>query len=266
MDETFRLYGSNDYKFNLLEEKEQEELFDKYINGDKSLFNKLFNSNLRIVYYVVDKYYNKLDFNDKEDLFQVGCIGLINAIRGYNNKLGYNFFQYAYKIILYTMRTYKRKNLYLFSVPKEIHDIIYKIESNNLVYCSSSEISTKLGIDEDKIKEVFDLKIDSLDKVINDDEILLYDIIPSNINIEEEYDELEEQEELYDAIALLSDRDELIIKMYYGIDCDECSQSEISKKLNISQSYVSRVLKKSYNFLKDIMSDNTIKVKTYKKN
>ena len=90
--------GVNTAKLPLLTKQEKEELFIKIKNGDEDARNKFINGNLRLVLSVIQKFYSKGESAD--DLFQVGCVGLIKAIDNFDLSQNVQFSTYAVPMII----------------------------------------------------------------------------------------------------------------------------------------------------------------------
>ena len=259
MSDIFRLYGNKNIKFLMLKEDEQIELFKKYCNGDKSAYEKLVKGNLGLVSYVIDKYFSNLTFDEKEEIFQEGCLGLQYAINKFDINFGNKFSTYAVPFIYGVIRTYRRDNNTI-RISRSLKDLFYKIQNNNLECYSISQISKILDVDEKIIAEILSFNMISLDDYIdNYNKILISDAIVSDINIENEYEKKEELQELKQAIQCLDEIDANIINMYYGINCKKCTQKEISEIVCISQAQVSRRIKISHQKLKHILQSNLFK-------
>lgn len=173
--------------------------------------------NRNLIYHVLKK--NNLYYR-KEELYDLGLIGLTKAINTYNNDKGIRFSTYAYT-------------------------------------CIQNEIKQELR-KENGIKRKANNCTISLNKEINcaNDNIELQDLIQSNTNIEEEYEKKETIKELYININKLNKREKKLICYYYGINCDKKNQEELSIMYNISQAQVSRRIKAILKKLRGFYEDN----------
>ena len=115
--------GVDTSKLPLLKEKEKEELLKKIKNGDKNAREKLINGNLRLVLSVVQRFQGRGE--NPDDLFQVGCIGLIKSIDNFDVTQGVRFSTYAVPMIIGEIRRYLRDNNSV-RVSRSIKDIAYK--------------------------------------------------------------------------------------------------------------------------------------------
>jgi len=188
-----------------LSKKEELEYLKKMKKGDALARDKLIEHNLRLVVFLAKKYAGKTC--DLEDLVSIGTIGLIKGINTY--KMDKNI-----KLATYASR------------------------------CISNEILMFLRKNKRKIQEV------SLEDTLNYDSdgnaLSLEDVLGTSIDIvDQEFENLNNQELLEKEIANLPKRDKEIMIMRYGLyNQQEYTQKEVADKLNISQSYISRIEKK----------------------
>lgn len=197
-----------------LSKEEEERYLELKENGDINAKDKLIEHNLRLVVFLAKRYENtKVDL---EDLVSIGSIGLIKGINTY--KRGKNI-----KLATYCSRC---------------------IDNEILMYLrKTKKTKTDISFEES-------LSFDS-----DGNELHLEDILGTEDNIvtkplEDEYDKKVLREEL----DKLDDRDKEIMQMRYGLNGgDELTQKEVAKKLNISQSYISRIEKKVIKKLKQII-------------
>lgn len=117
------LCGVNTAKLPVLKEKEKAELLRAVRNGDEQARQKMINGNLRLVLSVVQKFSGRGE--NLDDLFQVGCIGLIKAIDNFNPDLGLKFSTYGQPMILGEIRRFLRDNNAL-RVSRSMRDVAYK--------------------------------------------------------------------------------------------------------------------------------------------
>ncbi|MBR6532895.1 MAG: sigma-70 family RNA polymerase sigma factor [Clostridia bacterium] len=115
--------GVNTAKLQILKESEKRELLIKAHNGDKSAREKLINGNLRLVLRVIQSFKNRNE--NPDDLFQVGCIGLIKAIDNFDPNLDVKFSTYAVPMIIGELRRFLR-DYNSIRVPRSLRDIAYK--------------------------------------------------------------------------------------------------------------------------------------------
>ena len=115
--------GIDTSKLKVLSEKEKTELFHQIKAGDKSAREKLINGNLKLVLSVIQRFSNRAE--NMDDLFQVGCIGLIKAIDNFNVELNFKFSTYAVAMIIGEVRRYLRDNNPI-RVSRSLRDTAYK--------------------------------------------------------------------------------------------------------------------------------------------
>ena len=193
----------------LLSDKETEELFKQVKCGNMGAREKLINHNIRLVMRIV---ISKLNMCDKEELFSIGLIGLINAVDTYDLSKEVKFSTYAFKCIENEILMFLRKN------KKNTNNV----SLDELIFNTEDSGNFKLGdILEDKDSD-FIKKFEE-----DEDRLVLKQII----------DELSPQEKELIAIT-------------YGFDCKPMCQREIAQKLNISQPGVSKRLTRIYKKIK----------------
>ena len=113
----------NTSKLKLLTEREKDELMCKIKAGDKAAYDKFIMGNLRLVLSVTQRFAGRGEYMD--DLFQVGCIGLIKAVRNFDLSYGVRFSTYAVPMILGELRRHMRDNSTL-RVSRSLRDTAYK--------------------------------------------------------------------------------------------------------------------------------------------
>ena len=206
------------------------------------------NNNEAMIAVVVD--YEKLvhsiihqfsKYYDKEDLYQVGVIGLIKAYKNFDNSLGVKFSTYAYSYILGEIRAYIRSNKQ-FKVSRDIIRLSNKIDQAKAMLSQKLmreptilELSLFLEIDEEKLPEAMNLNnIISLDEPINDagKELTLYDTLSKEDNVD-----VNSLIDLRDQLNHLSKSERQIIESRYYNDN---TQMETASILGMSQVQVSR--------------------------
>ena len=196
---------------------EEQIYLEKLKNGDKEARAKLIEHNLRLVAHIVKKY--DVKEKDVDDLISIGTIGLIKGIDSFKNEKNTRLTTYCAKCIQNEILMYFRNN------KKHINDV---------------SLNDSIGYDKDG------------------NEINLIDVIKSNDeDIVLKLHNKDSIETLINYLSILNEREkEIIIKRYGLFNNDELTQKEISEKLNISRSYVSRIEKRALlkiykRFLKD---------------
>lgn len=203
-----------------------------------------------LVYSIINKYSGF----DKDDLYQVGIMGLVQAYKNYNSSFNVKFSSYAYYYILGEVTKYIRENRSI-RVSKDLLKLKSLIDKTIVLMTqrlgrepSISEVSLYLEIDEEKINEVLSSVSDvrSLDYAYDEEGCEMY----ASLGVEEVGMNLD-LINLRDEINSLSDDEkELIISRYF----DDMTQSEVSSKLGISQVQVSRKESKVLEKLKNKIS------------
>ncbi len=201
--------------------------------------------------YKITHYFEK--YASKEDLFQVGCIGLIKAYKKYDENFGAKFTTYAYPYILGEIRKYVREDKGI-KISRDISKLNLKIEKATILLTqklmrepSLKEISEYLQIPEYYIVESLKSinSIESIDKPINDEsskEITLQDTISN------EKKDIDELIMLRDAINNLDDIEKELLEKRYN---DDFTQTETAQLLGMSQVQVSRCEAKIYKKLRE---------------
>lgn len=158
--------GVNTANIKVLTNEEMQELFKRYQNGDLNAKEDLINGNLKLVLSILKKYNNRTD--NLDDLFQVGCVGLIKAIDNFDLNHEVRFSTYAVPMILGEIKRYLRDNSSL-RVTRNLKDIAYrglkaKEELTNKLNREPSikEIATFLNLEELDVIQAFDAVKDAL--------------------------------------------------------------------------------------------------------
>ena len=240
-------------KRTLLSHEETLDLIDKVQRtGDEQAKEILIENNLGLVRSVVSKFLN-IGY-DRDDLFQLGSIGLIKAIYKFDPRFNVKFSTYAVPMIEGEIRRYLRDNS-LLRVSRQIKDLSYQVlkekEINVNEYGhipSVEELANKFNVEQKKIIEALDanMPISSLTETLHgdDEDLTLIEIVP---DIDNSNEKTLTKISLYQGLDKLPKLEkEIIIKRYY----EDKSQVEIAKLYNISQAQVSRLEKNAINFLR----------------
>ena len=246
--------GVNTSKLPMLKESEKEELFNRIKKGDMVARDKYIKGNLRLVLSVIKRFHNN---NEKpDDLFQIGCIGLMKSIDNFDPTMGVKFSTYAVPMIIGEVRRYLRDNS-SYRIPRSLRDTAYKaIQAREKLSktCDSeptlSDISKECGISEEDIIYALDAiqtPLSLFDPVYTDggDTLYVLDQISDKKNKEETWIE---DIALKDALQRLNERDEEIIRLRFY---EGKTQTEVAEEIHISQAQVSRLEK---NALRDMRS------------
>lgn len=237
--------GVDTSKLPLLKEKEKEELLIKIKEGDKNAREKLINGNLRLVLSVVQRFQGRGE--NPDDLFQVGCIGLIKSIDNFDVTQGVRFSTYAVPMIIGEIRRFLRDNNSV-RVSRSIKDTAYKamqakekLMSKEQREPTINEIAKEIGISKSDVVIALESIVEPVslyDPVYSDsgDTVFLLDQVGDNNDDKNWLDEIF----LKDSIKKLSDREKTILTLRF---MQGKTQMEVSKEIGISQAQVSRLEK-----------------------
>lgn len=240
-----------------LTEDEKKELLRKARAGDKDAREQLIMGNLRLVLSVSGRFSPKHDSRD--DLFQVGCIGLIKAIDNFNPDFDVKFSTYAVPMIIGELRRYQRDNNAV-RVSRGIRDLAYRalgakeeIIRTEGREATIPELAKKLEATEKAVSEAMEAIVEPIslfDSVWGEGEDKMYVI--DKLADEEETDEVWiENINLKEALKKLGERELNIIKLRYYRGK---TQIEIADEIGISQAQVSRLEKGAIDKLKKYMA------------
>lgn len=246
--------GINTSLLKVLNNEEMVELFKKYQNGDLKAKEELINGNLKLVLSVLKKYNNRVE--NMDDLFQVGCIGLIKAIDNFDLKYDVKFSTYAVPLILGECKRNIRDNNSL-RISRSIKDNAYKIlkyKDNIIKYTgvepSVSEISKNLDISEYEISLALDSikePVSMFEPIYNEGGDTLY--LQDQISDKKEYTK-EELIALKEALKKIKSKEKYVLYERYIMGK---TQSELAKILNISQAQISRLEKSGIDSIKKLV-------------
>lgn len=248
--------GINTSQIKVLTDEEKNELFKRYQNGDEKAREELACGNLKLVLSILKRYQNRCD--NMDDLFQIGCVGLMKAIDNFDLSHGVKFSTYAVPLILGEIRRYLRDNSNL-RISRSIKDLAYKILKTKEEYfmergkeLSNEEVAKTLGVDETDVIIALDAMKDPVsmfDPIYNDggDTIYLEDQIESKKEKATSWDAFIS---LKNAINELKEKERRIITERFLIGK---TQMEIAEEIGISQAQVSRLEKGGIEELKSKM-------------
>ena len=249
--------GINTNDIVVLSQEEMQALFQKMQLGDPFARELLVQGNLKLVLSIIKKFSNRLD--NLDDLFQIGCVGLLKAIDNFDLSREVKFSTYAVPMILGEVKRYVRDNSSSIRISRSIKDLAYKIlkqkEEYNQEYgqeISNEELAKRLNVSTyDIIIALESLKepISMFEPIYNDggDTIYLYDQIEDKSS---NSTELATKLAISAAINNLDDREKYILDERFIIGK---TQMEIANELNISQAQVSRLEKGAIKQLKKVL-------------
>ena len=116
--------GVNTSKLPVLSNEEQHELLNRMKNGDEEARDKMINGNLRLVLSIIKRFYGRGE--NLDDLFQIGCIGLIKSVDNFDLSQNVQFSTYAVPMVIGEIRRYLRDNN-MVRVSRSVRDLAYKV-------------------------------------------------------------------------------------------------------------------------------------------
>lgn len=238
--------GVNTSKLPLLKEEEKEALLLRVKSGDAAAKEEYIRGNLRLVLSVIKRFSNTNE--NPDDLFQVGCIGLMKAIDNFDLRQGVKFSTYAVPMIIGEIRRYLRDNNSI-RVSRSLRDTAYKaiyareafIKQNNREP-SVMEVAGEIGISKEDVVFAMDAiqsPMSLYEPVYSEsgDKLCIMDQVKDTKNTEASW---VENIALRDAIERLGDRERKIIDMRFF---EGKTQMEVAAELSISQAQISRIEK-----------------------
>ncbi|KAB2954517.1 RNA polymerase sporulation sigma factor SigG [Heliorestis acidaminivorans] len=238
--------GVNTSKLQVLTNAEMRTLFQAMQSGDYSAREKLIGGNLRLVLSVIQRFTNRGEYVD--DLFQVGCIGLMKAIDNFDLGQNVKFSTYAVPMIIGEIRRYLRDNNPI-RVSRSLRDIAYKALQirDQLVNQLSrepsvTEIAEALGFAREEVVFALDAiqePISLFEPIYHDggDPIFVMDQIGDEKNQDGQW---LEGIAVREALRKLNDREKLILTLRFF---EGKTQMEVADEIGISQAQVSRLEK-----------------------
>ena len=255
MQNKVEICGVNTSKLKVLKNDETQALLLRAKQGDMKAREELIAGNLRLVLSVIQRFANRGE--NADDLFQVGCIGLIKAIDNFNTDLDVRFSTYGVPMIVGELRRYLRDNSTM-RVSRAMRDTAYKVLQAKEAYMAEhqreptvDEIARMLELKREEVVFALDAIVDPVslyEPVYSDsgDTICVMDQVRDSKNTDENW---LEQIALREAIAKLSDREKRILSLRFF---QGKTQMEVSTEVGISQAQVSRLEK---NALRQIKKD-----------
>lgn len=238
--------GVDTSKLPVLTNKEMRDLFERLQGGEHSAREKLVNGNLRLVLSVIQRFNNRGEYVD--DLFQVGCIGLMKAIDNFDLSQNVKFSTYAVPMIIGEIRRYLRDNNPI-RVSRSLRDIAYKALQvrDNLTNKHSREptiieISSELNVPKEDVVFALDAIQDPVslfEPIYQDGGDPIY--VMDQISDEKNKDVLWVEEiALREGMQRLGNREKMILSMRFY---EGKTQMEVAEEIGISQAQVSRLEK-----------------------
>ena len=246
MQHKVEICGVNTAKLKVLKSEETQALLVRAKAGDKQAREELISGNLRLVLSVIQRFANRGE--NADDLFQVGCIGLIKAIDNFDINLQVKFSTYGVPMIVGEIRRYLRDNSTM-RVSRAMRDTAYKVLQAKEAYMAKYQREPSV----DEIAKTLDLKredvVFALDAILepvslyepvysdSGDTVCVMDQVKDSRNTDEMW---LERIALKEAVARLSERERKILSMRFF---QGKTQMEVSSEIVISQAQVSRLEK-----------------------
>lgn len=249
--------GVNTAKLPLLKAAEKDELFERIDKGDLAAREKYIEGNLRLVLSVIKRFSSSNE--NVDDLFQIGCIGLIKAIDNFDSSLNVKFSTYAVPMIIGEIRRFLRDNNSI-RVSRSLKDTAYKaiyakesLIKRNMKEPTITEIAAEVGLPKEDIVYALDAiqnPMSLYEPVFTDggDTLYVMDQISDKKNKEDNW---VEQLSLSEAMKRLNDREHEIISLRFF---EGKTQMEVADLIGISQAQVSRLEKNALKTMKNYLT------------
>ena len=248
--------GVNTTKLPTLTAAETDALLHRAKDGDAAAREKLVEGNLRLVLSVIQRFSGRGE--NADDLFQVGCVGLIKAIDNFDVSQNVRFSTYGVPMIIGEIRRYLRDNSAI-RVSRSMRDTAYrvlqareKLQRENQREPTVEQIAKELDIPREEVVFAMDAVVDPVslfDPVYSDggDTVCVMDQVRDTRNTDESW---LDRIALREAVDKLSPREQRILALRYS---DGKTQMEVSSEIGISQAQVSRLEKNAIKSIKKNM-------------
>lgn len=245
--------NTNTSKLKVLTNKENKELFLKIKAGDKSAREELINGNLRLVLSVIQRFGGRGE--NADDLFQIGCVGLIKAIDNFDVSLDIQLSTYAVPMIIGEIRRYLRDNN-MVRVSRSVRDLAYRILQAKEKLLKEKgkeptveEIAKELQVEKEEVVMSLDAIQDPVslqEPVYNDgsDSIYIMDQVKDKKNTDEQWTE---NITIAEAMKKLTGKERMIINKRFFLGK---TQMEVADEIGISQAQVSRIEKSAIDHIR----------------
>lgn len=253
MQSKVEICGVNTAKLKVLKNAETMELLKRAKDGDQQARQELIEGNLRLVLSVIQRFTGRGE--NLDDLFQIGCIGLIKAIDNFDITQPVRFSTYGVPMIIGEIRRYLRDNSSI-RVSRSMRDTAYRVLQAKERFINATqreptieEISKELDLPKEEVVFALDAivaPVSLYEPIYSDsgDAICVIDQVRDTKNTDESW---LEQIALKDAIKKLSDRERYILTLRF---CEGKTQMEVSNEVGISQAQVSRLEKNAIKQIK----------------
>lgn len=238
--------GVNTSKLKVLNDEEKRELLLRTRAGDEEARAELINGNLRLVLSIIQRFTGRRE--NPDDLFQVGCIGLVKAVDNFNVEMDVKFSTYAVPMIIGEIRRYLRDNNAI-RISRSVRDLAYRaLQAREELIASKEkeptveEIAARLGEKKEAVMHAMEAIVEPIslyEPVFNDngDALYLMDQLADSSGGDEMW---LENIVLKEALNRLSERERKIINLRFYRNK---TQMEIADEIGISQAQVSRLEK-----------------------
>lgn len=256
--QTVYICGLDTAKLPKLTGKQSTELLEKIRNGDEQARDYFLNANIRLVLSVMKRF--NINSDNVDDIFQVGCLGMVKALNNFNYDLNVRFSTYAVPMIIGEIRRFLRDSSTI-KVSRSLRDIAYKVlnrreklESETGIEVTLVEVAEELDIPLQEVATAIDAVSDVLSYYEpvysdNEDEILMLEQLADTKDTDIKWTEYIS---LFSALNKLPDREKEVIKLRYF---NGRTQKEIASDINISQAQVSRLEKIAIDRMKKNLFD-----------
>ena len=256
MTNKVQICGVNTAKLPILTEEEKQELFARIQNGDMQARQQFIYGNLRLVLSILHRFSSRGE--NADDLFQIGCIGLIKALDNFDTSHEVKFSTYAVPMIIGEIRRYLRDNNSI-RVSRPLRDMAYKALAVKERLTASTgkeptieQISKELDIPCEDIATALDAILDPIslqDPIYHDggDAVFVMDQIADDKNVDDSW---LEKISLSEAMKRLSERERhiLTLRFFKGR-----TQMEVADEIGISQAQVSRLEKNALTHMRKFL-------------
>ena len=245
--------GVNTAKLKVLKSEESLELLRRAREGDQQAREEMISGNLRLVLSVIQRFSGRGE--NVDDLFQVGCIGLIKAIDNFDVNMDVRFSTYGVPMIIGEIRRYLRDNSAI-RVSRSIRDTAYRVLQAKEAYQAEhqreptvDQIAQRLGLKREDVVMALDAVVEPVslfEPIYSDggDTVCVMDQVRDKKNTDEAW---LEHIALEDAISKLTEREQRILALRFF---QGKTQTEVSAEVGISQAQVSRLEKNALNQIK----------------
>ena len=249
--------GVNTSKLPLLTEEEKEVLWERIEKGDKEAREQFIRGNLRLVLSITKRFSG--NHENIDDLFQIGCIGLIKAIDNFDRSVGVRFSTYAVPMIMGEIRRFLRDNNSI-RVSRSLKDIAYKaIYARDMLMKNGQkdptivDVAKAIGMEKEEVVYALDAiqsPVSLFEPVYTEggDTLYVMDQISDKTNREENW---VEKLVLEDAMQKLNERERNIIEMRFF---KGSTQMEVADEIGISQAQVSRLEKNALKTMRNYLN------------